>query len=210
MNRFIVYISAIFLGCSCSSSNSSISDDGLNTLLEVDTVGVDEFKAFLIDNHSAFEAEKVLEKLNLSARFVPCQYSQLRELDTIDSQLSSEYCSNESYVFQIGLNKGKTDFLKSGLANLDHKELVDYLSFKIESDFTLQVNNKIYKCISCVFERSYGISPKVTLNLSFQKPVSAGSRTLVYNDKILEAGIVKIKVVDSEMIQSIPFVKEEE
>lgn len=155
-------------------------------------------------NIKDFSTEKTVEFLRVNSRYIPSSIIQFKETGEIDSSSTIDYSKFEYFTLELSILDSKVDFLKSGQSYYKYQELVDYLSYKIKSDIQLNVGDTIINCKNVVFERSFGIKPSATLNLIFDAVSKKGARKIVYNDKIFNLGIIKLKVVEEDFINSIP------
>ncbi len=200
-----------FLILACSSEGSKVGLDNTAEVdmetIDVDTISSDVFKSWYRDHRTFFKAERKLNNVFVSAEFIPGQLKQFKETKKWLSDETSDYLSNEYYQFELGVKEQNVDFFKAGISNLDYQSLVTYLSFEIKKDIFLEVGSSRYPCKFSVFERSFGIKKNATLNLVFQKVTKKGDRRIVYKDKILNLGILKLKVIDSTLIEALPVIK---
>lgn len=193
-NLIIFFISSLFLLFSCESSQKT------RLILDSESQLVSWYK----ENKKLLVREKQLNFINIKGQFIPNQIVELREKGEINLVFEKEYSRFEYYQVEFSLPESNVNFLKSGISNLGYQELVDYLSYKIVNDFTLNINDSVVACKNVVFERSFGIKPSVTLNLVFDSIEKFGTRQLVYKDRIFNEGIIKLKIVDSKVLREIP------
>ena len=197
-----------FVGFSCSDNVAINKQDRSDSILETSFEIALDSKGFLewySDNQMNFIKKREFDGVFVEGKFIPYQIEYL--LHGGDDKGLKDYQEYEYYTLSIGLKDSKKDFLKSGYSQLDYQSLVEYLSFKIQDDITLEVGKEILECKFSVFERSFGVKPSATLNLGFKTSDSKEARKLVYRDRIMSLGIVKLQVTDGSLIEKIPSIK---
>lgn len=174
----------------------------------------EEYINWVESNKAIISNEKQIGELNFGLLLKPLDYVILNDLDTLsyDSYMlhKNKYDGMQYYVFTIGLKSEQGDLLKSGLASIpNYSQLVEYLAFHIEHDLKLIDGDTELECSMFHFERTYGLRPYVNFMLAFprQPQSSYSTKTLVYDDKIFNTGIVKLSIT-SDALECIPFFQE--
>lgn len=157
-------------------------------------------------------------------QYKPLDYIVLinERTDTIDRKKfdkdKEELKDMQYYTFSIAPKNGKTEMLRSNLNyGEEYYQRVQYFSFHLKDDLYLIDGNDSLPCLLCHFERSYDLTPNNKFLLAFplsKKETSkrengnkyASDKTLIYQDKLLNTGIVKLEVTKNA-IDNIPSVK---
>lgn len=111
------------------------------------------------------------------AYYRPSSYLALKELadvnisDKLLDSVNNEY--DGSYYFDIKIFNSENpneDALKSFLNNeQEYYARMEYLSSYVNNDFKLVHNSDTMRCMMHHFERTYKLSPNISLSLAFEK-----------------------------------------
>lgn len=159
----------------------------------------DNFKVFNWGGDAYKGGKKTVQigDIYYSAAIMPKEYFIKKNLSSnIDSlEFYKEKLVNEEVVqFDFQLISGK-DILKEKATN--YETYIKYLSYKIKNDFYAITKGKdTIKPAGVFFERTYGMTPYKRLLLYFNTKKSNQFSTikLVYDDKLFENGIIKLKI----------------
>jgi len=97
------------------------------------------------------------------------------------------------FNFRITPTKNQQSILLTAASDeQSYYQLVDYLSFQLKNDLYLD-NQDTLRCKLFQFARSFDIAPYVDFALGFEKRKNS-DRLFVYEDKILNTGVIKMKI----------------
>lgn len=138
-----------------------------------------------------------VDKIIYTATDVPIQYYLLKDQGDVDLiKVDSVYENNKTekvieFVFE---NENEDDLLKEKYTNLEYKNSLEYMSFKIQNDFFI-VTSKMdtVECSGAVFERDFKVSSHNKIILFFSGIDPNEKIQLIYNDKLFGKGILKFK-----------------
>lgn len=150
--------------------------------------------------------EKTLGSYKFIAQYKPLEYIIAMEerkkvlprnlVDERKEQLADEM---DYFNFQIAPTNQKANILLSTARNeQDYYELLDYMSYHLKQDFYLLDGRDTLPCQLYQFARSYDMSPNLDFVLAFEKRANK-DRLLVYDDKVLNTGVVKIKIAQQNI-----------
>ena len=127
--------------------------------------------------------------------------SENMEKEKIGEQDIRAYDDLQNFELNIGAEDKSKDILEYGLEN---KAQIDkrlyYLSFPIQKDLLLIEGKDTLHCVMYHFLRSYDISKKRTLFISFEKSKgNKGPKTFIFNSDEFETGPVKIAFEEKDL-----------
>jgi len=174
-----------------------------------------EFKQWVENPENGLLASKDIGKCIVQLQYAPAEYLALRELyrtGTVSDSLFSAECEKKrsmlTFIWKISHKYDSGNILYSDLfRGIDYQELVHYFSFGIEKDIKLHNGDKTIPVILHHFERSYGLSPHVTMITAFDATGIDLSQNIqiVLEGQAVNLGIVKI-TFSSDDLQKIPHV----
>lgn len=206
----LIKASGILLTCvgvylsSCSKTGSKGSFFGQNESFEkisITTVGAENYRNYVEDIDNGLVVSKNVDDVMLEAFYMPISYLALREAETIDTN-SEQYRTAYSELNSSGLQyvmvnivvSSEVDPLKYKIKNLSEiEERIKYYSFDVDDDIKLKDGEVELPCVLHHYERGFGITNKITLNLAFPKTGNENDKVLIFNDKIFNKGKLKIK-----------------
>lgn len=158
------------------------------------------------------------EGVKISCEFKTPEYILLKEKSKETSNLDSikllqkevmEF-ENLSYFKLKLLSNSSNDFLKSNLqSESEYFSRLQYLQSNIIRDLFLVIKNDTFNCYFCEFERDYGLSGLVTLNLGFNiknNSLFNSDFTFIFNDSKLGLGLNVFQFKKDNLI-AIPYYK---
>lgn len=114
-----------------------------------------------------------------------------------------KYSDMEYFDFQIE-HEQNWDPLKAELASSEDYYLrLKYYSFDLEKDIVMVEGGDTIPCAFSHFERTYGIVPYINVGLAFPKSELQSDKTIIYNDPVFNAGLVKFQIKQKN-INNIP------
>lgn len=139
-----------------------------------------------------------VDDINFTAIEVPIQYYILKNQGKQDLfKIDSIYQEHQEervceFLFE---QDAKKDLLEQDFTNLEYKDAVSYMSFKIEKDFYLVTeSNDTIPTSGVIYERNFKVAPyqKVMVFFSGIKPKEKVQ--LVYKDILFRKGVLKFKL----------------
>jgi hypothetical protein len=164
----------------------------------------DESNGLIISNN--------IDGVKITCEFKTPEYILLREkskeISTLDSiKLSEQEISELDNVYFLKLkfsSSANKDFLKSKIQNeSEYFSRLQYLQSNIAKDLVLISDKDTLNCSFSEFERDFGLSGKVTLNLGFLKEgvqTSVDDLTLIFNDQKFNLGVQKFTFLKKNII----------
>lgn len=135
------------------------------------------------------------DNITYTATQVPIQYYLLKDQGNTDLvKIDSLYDLNKNeriieFVFE---DVNKRDLLEEQFTQLDYKNSIEYLSFKIQKDFLVITDHKdTIACSGVIFERNFKVTPNNKVLLFFSGVAPKEKIQLVYNDRLFHNGILK-------------------
>lgn len=189
MNKYLIIslVSALLLSCGSSSLNR------------------EKYIRYIENPENGLMVKKNIGDYQFSLLYKPTEYIILKSKDSLLTTQGMEtekqkYKGMQYYTFRIMQNK--TGEEESSVEN--NPVLTDYLDNYAENDFLLICGKDTLPCLLYHFERSYNAAPYQNILLGFAETKDQSlTRTLVFNDKALGTGIVKMSV-SNQSIQNIP------
>jgi len=141
-----------------------------------------------------------VDKIDFTATEVPIQYYLLKDKGNENLILvDSLYEQNKrerviEFTFQ---QENEKDILDSENTGISYEDGVKYMSFSIERDFMVVVNQKdTIPCSAALFERSYKITPYQKVMLFFSNIDPNAKIQLIYKDNLFKKGTLKFQFKD--------------
>ena len=111
------------------------------------------------------------------------------------------------YIIRLSLKDKNFDLLQYQLKDeSDYALRVKYLSFDIQQDLKLEEEGLSSPCLLSLFERTYGLSPEVTIDAAFANTHKNCSKTFVWEDNMFNNGTINI-TFDKKLFNRIPNLK---
>lgn len=194
--RILLFFSFVFFLSSCDK----------------DQLSPVEYVKWVKSNKSGLITEKVVGEYAFTLSYLPVDYRLIKEvgLDSIffkETEILREELNKQDYFLFRMSNKNKTkNMLKTALSSpSEFQSRVNYFSFYSVEDFEL-VSSESLSCSFFHLERAYGLTPYDTFILSFPKSDDNKDKTVVYHDKILGVGPIKL-TINKKYIKNIPDLK---
>lgn len=151
-----------------------------------------------------------IKNVQYTAQYKPIDYVIANEIrkEVIDqseyNKKREELDGFDYFTFKVSLD-GKHSVLEASKANPEqYDQLVQYFAFSMQHDFKLVTSTDTISCGLYHFERAYGMVPFDSFVLGFKKDENQIlQKTLIYNDKILGTGPVKIQF-DRNTLSNLP------
>ena len=149
------------------------------------------------DVKNGLEADSLFGNYQFILRYIPLEYKALNDQDTFFRSTTELYRKvnqmqgYQYYILEIATKDHHTDVLKNDIQSIkEYYARIQYFSFLMQNDISLQQGDKLLPCKLFQFERDYGISPYQRFILVFpeNKEVNRNNlsnRTLLYHDRVL-------------------------
>lgn len=135
------------------------------------------------------------DNISFAATEVPIQYYLLKDQGNTDLiRVDSIYEENKTervieFTFQ---DEDERDLLDEKFTQLNYKNSVEYMSFKIQKDFLIVTSKKdTIDCSGVLFERNFKVAPYNKLLLFFSGINPNDKVQLVYKDNLFKKGTLK-------------------
>ncbi len=181
-----------------------------------DTLSPLQFVQWVDSEKNGLLVKKEIGDYEFSLQYRPEEYIVLMEEK--NEQISREKINMrkkrleglEYYTLRIG-SKRNTDVLKTGVGSEQgYYDRLGYFIADMENDISLIEGNDTLACSLYHFERNYGMTPRCTFLLGFEKSKEkkngSSDRTLLFADRALGTGPVYLKIKQSD-ITNIPELK---
>ena len=203
LNR-IIYIVAgfilFFLPGSCNKSG--------NEVFVVSSK--DDIKQFIKKENEKYGQEKKIKDFNFKLNYISGDQMALRDVPDLEAisqpqfdSIVKNYDSLLVFNLEISIDNFNDELLKYKLdGNIDasYNKRIDYYMFGMQKDINIVLAGKdTVPCVLYHFERNYGVSPKNNFMLGFRAS-SLKEAVLVYENKFLDAGIIKFAINEEEII----------
>lgn len=171
-----------------------------------------EYLQWVDDPAHGLVTQRKLGEFIYKASYHPLEYYILRNNYDISNSafldsIKGDYKNFQYWQLEISIDSIEGDILRYKLASEEeYYERVKYFSFDIQKDIYMDIGGKKLPCLLNHFERTYGLSPKISIMLVFEATPElddAENFALVINDNAFNSGIVKL-LVKTENIENIP------
>lgn len=176
------------------------------------TLAPSDYVDWVRDESNGLKVEKEIAGQSFTLQYKPAAYEVLmQDKDhSISKQNLSEYESNSGglqfFTLTI-ITADKQEIPASGGADENmFGERVTYMMSEMQYDFQLVDGNDTLPCVFFHCERNFSISPENNILLGFEKSADAKSindKTLIYTDRILDCGPVKL-TIKADDLENIP------
>jgi hypothetical protein len=177
--------------------------------MEPREVGVEEYIASVINaEDNSLVREKTIGDFTFDVSYEPWEALIIKDHEKRPSREEMEKELNErSRLLYFTVKMNNTQFTQKELllfdlpSEADYTERISYYSFKVQQDLKLKIGTEEIPCGMAHFERTFGLSPGLTLSVAF--PVSDKTReeilakklketlTLVFDEKIFNHGTLQ-------------------
>ncbi|WP_286914429.1 hypothetical protein [Flavobacterium sp. UBA4197] len=141
-----------------------------------------------------------VDQFDFTATEVPIQYYLLKDKGNANLFLvDSLYNDNKrerviEFTFE---QENEKDILDPETTGIPYEDGVKYMSFSIENDFSVVINQKdTIPCSGALFERSYKITPYQKVMLFFSNIDPNAKIQLLYKDNLFKKGTLKFQFKD--------------
>lgn len=180
-----------------------------------DKLSSTEYRKWFSDEENGVSPSRTIGEFEFRVRYISPDYLALQQFR--DGNPDSEEFTNErmrfegveQYVFRIH-RTDETDVLE-GEYEEDCAMRLEYFVTYAQDDIHLVRGTDTLSCVQYTYERTYGLSPDLTIVVGFEadSSQSVAERTFVFNDNVLGVGPVKL-TIDKNAFQNIPVLSHEE
>ncbi len=174
------------------------------------TLNKDEYLKWYQENKDSFIFTKDIDVVHYSLEIIPESVFLAKRLEKEQNQ-QSRIVDNKAlqYIFKISNVKGNSILYYGIRQQQDYFNRVNYYSFGAENDFLLFNKSDTSYCNGVHFERTYELTPYITLDLNFSDMDLYSNKndlTFEYNDQVFNNGKIRF-VIPYKTINSIPKLK---
>lgn len=138
-----------------------------------------------------------VDNINFIATEVPVQYYLLKDQGNQDlKKIDSIYQENKTErIIEFSFtDEEQRELLQKKFTNIEDKEAIEYLSFKMQNDFYAVTDKKdTIRCSGLLYERNFKVTPFHKIILYFSNINPNDKIQLVYQDKLFNKGTLKFK-----------------
>lgn len=173
-------------------------------------MNIDEFVNYVESKRSGFKKSVTTGDIEYIIQYKPVEYIIYKEMHgNIANEDSFENRRKElesTVWFNVYLKSKNSNVnpLKGNVSGLgEYNQNYQYLLTQASNDFKMYYGNNSVEAekITCHFETNYGLTPTDIFVLGFKipdaKPVK--DMTLVYDDKLYNNGIIKVKILQEHI-----------
>lgn len=193
---FLLPVLALVAGCTHSESNTS-------PLLQAGLSGeIPNDKSDPQDRIDSKAQRQIIGALTYT--LLPLSANDLARLEaganasvTEIAVLEKGYTDLQYFRLEIEATDFNGELLKRNLSDAaEYDRRVKYMSFQIQNDLTLRAYSEDYPCAIAHFERSFDITPKVSVLAGFNvsKDETGNSMQITFNDQLFNNGPVHFQV----------------
>ena len=175
-----------------------------------------EFMRWEQRHHDLLKAEKEINGITYTLNYIPNEWMVLRnydlekrnDLDSIKQMINQ--VKQQYFTFKIGPSKGNKDILYHQIkSNAEYDKRILYYAFEVKNDLLLVEGKDTLRCLDSHFERTYGLTPYITLNLVFPEALP-GEQLLreqdihfIFEDVVFNSGRIRL-MIPKENLKKIP------
>lgn len=175
-----------------------------------------EYMKWVEDESNGLKVKRTLSDVIFTLQYRPVDYMMAQEFkaDHISPQQLAQRRQELETALHFNLTlsaDNETQPLKNNTGPDGYFERVNHFLTDGANDFKLRCGNDTFDCSLCHLEQTYGLAPVNTLVLAFEPrstmPVSfTHDLVLIYEDKVLGTGTVKMKI-EKEKLEQMPMMK---
>jgi len=176
-----------------------------------------EYVKWVEEEGNGLTEEKKIGDLVFELQYRPLDYVVMMDTKNMNiskdslEQRKQQMSGLQHFVLRMRVEGFNDDVLKYNLTNpADYESRVKYFSFQMQNDLKLIDGKDTLYCGVYSYERAFGITPYTTFVLGFpvkeKNQASVGDKTLLFDDKILGAGPLRITISEKN-IENIPQLK---
>lgn len=164
------------------------------------TINIDELKNYVYDRSNGYIKSESFNAIDYSILYSQPQFEALKRLNKSEEITAMKIEKSmlefdDHLIFYASFKAhGNKDPLKIDLVdNAIYDKRLMYLLGQIQNDFKIINEDDTINCSLHHFERGYGLNNAVNLTLLFPKPKEIDDITLIYDDNLFGAGIIKYR-----------------
>lgn len=177
----------------------------------------DEYMKWVEDESNGLRVKRTFSDYVFTLQYRPADYMVAQEMRSgavpagKRTQRSKELEQSLHFNFIIGTPGNDISPFKANTGPDGYFERINHFLNDGASDFTLRSGNDTFDCTLCHAEQTYGLAPENILVLAFEprsgkEIVLKDDLLLVYEDKVLGTGMVKMKI-EKDKLDKIPGMK---
>jgi hypothetical protein len=153
-----------------------------------------DYVEWMENTENGLVQDKIIGSYHFSVQYKPLEYITAKRMGDNSSkstvQKDEEGMSDLQY-YTLRIGKSNEDPLQ-GLDPGTRDKLIDYFSFRMQSDIKLIEDVDTLDCVLFHFERNFGLTPYCTFVMGFVNTGKVTDKTFIYNDSELGTGTVKL------------------
>ena len=172
-------------------------------------LSVSDYLEWVNNPENGLKVSKELNDYKFELLYKPVEYIAINEQRKLDVDTISYYHRIEElkemqyYTLKIETLTG-LEMMKAGIGSeQEYSNRLQYFSDLAQYDITLVDGGDTLTCALFHFERNYGVAPYNNIVLGFFNNKKNNSKTLIFNERVLEVGRVKLKIKEKD-INNIP------
>jgi hypothetical protein len=173
-----------------------------------------EYVEWLKNEANGLHVKKSIGKYEFDLQYKTPEYLVLSTNST--NPTSKAEMENERRKFEalehytLRIRSGNNTGILEGSSDEVYAGLLEYFISYAQDDIYMIQENDTVPCVQYHYERTYGLSPDITIVLGFEKRSlpGAGDRAFVFNDHVLGIGPVKFNF-DKEVYTQLPALRYE-
>jgi hypothetical protein len=176
------------------------------------TLAPTEYVDWVRDENNGLRVVKEIDGQQFILQYKPAEYEVLMQ--------NKNHSATSTQLKEYTVNSGDLQFFTLTIVTDDHREIaasggadenvfqerVMYMMSEMQMDFELVDGNDTLPCVFFHCERNFNISPENNILLGFEKPAKKNAvhdKTLIYTDRILDCGPVKL-TIKADDLENIP------
>jgi hypothetical protein len=170
------------------------------------TLSPSEYVKYIEDESHGLKVSRTIGDVQYAVLYKPSDYMRIRETHS-GANIKEEKGDLEYFSLHYSLSDTSGDLLKKDITTPEeYYERVNYMSYGMQNDIRLVEGTDTLSCRLYNFVRSYGLSPAADIVLAFESSASHSGKTLLIDDNVFGAGMIKIKF-EQEDIENIPVLR---
>lgn len=168
-----------------------------------------DYVNWLKDESNGLKLVRHIGRYDFELQYKTPEFVALQNLrkTTVDegevAELKKRYEDIEQYTFRIS-SSNQEDLLDENAADdQQYGQRLEYFVSYAQDDIYMIVNSDTVECAVYNYERSYGLSPEVTITVGFAKKLlpENSDRSFVFDDHILGTGPVLLTISKKDLSQ---------
>ncbi len=205
-----IFLFCVLVLCYCCKGDSN-KETNITEIISLPRLEPKKFEkpeqlvAFINNTENGFIKSKTLDQITYYGVLKPVDFllAQKRLSENNDTLQKEDFEDLQYFDLRIKINDFTKEFIKYDLESpQQYRDRIDYCAFGMQHDIKLIDGKDTLNCVLFHFERGFDVIPYGHFILGFenQKNIMVNTKTLMFNDRLFNNGIIKFSFAPELMV----------